>query len=74
MSRTPDPIKPQAIAFLMTVNALAGPVGYALAGPALQGWGVTPVEGVVAGGMSMAGLLLLGVPGLERRHPMPATV
>lgn len=72
MSRTPDPIKPQAIAFLMTVNALAGPVGYALAGPALQGWGVTPVEGIVAGGMSAAGLLLFGVPGLERRHPLPA--
>lgn len=67
MVRTPDAIKPQVIAFLMTINMLAGPIGYAVAGPALQSWGVTPVEAIVAAGMTVGALLLLTVSSVEKR-------
>lgn len=73
MTRTPDAIRPQALAFLITANMLAGPAGFALAGPALESWGVTPVEGIVAAGMTAALLLLLTIPRLDQRSvPAPA--
>jgi MFS family permease len=56
--RTPEELRAQTIAFVMTANLLAGPLGYALAGPALQAWGLRAVLLVVAAGISVAALLM----------------
>jgi MFS family permease len=56
--RTPEELRAQTIAFVMTASMLAGPFGYALAGPALQSWGLRTVLLVAAGGISVAALLM----------------
>jgi MFS family permease len=56
--RTPEELRAQTITFVMTANLLAGPLGYALVGPALQAWGLSTVLLVVAGGITLAALLM----------------
>lgn len=59
MLRAPEAIRPQVIAFVITANMLAGPLGYALAGPALDQFGTLPVLLVVAIGVSLAAVTML---------------
>jgi MFS family permease len=56
--RTPEEVRAQTITFVMTANLLAGPLGYAIAGPALERWGISPVLLIVAAGISAAAVLL----------------
>lgn len=56
--RTPERFRAQTIAFVMTANLLAGPLGYALSGPAMQAWGLRTMYIAVAGGVSVAALLM----------------
>jgi MFS family permease len=58
MLRTPPHLRVQAITFVMTANLVAGPAGYALAGPAFQYWGMRATFLLVAGGISVAALLM----------------
>jgi MFS family permease len=58
MLRTPAGLRAQVITFVMTANLLAGPAGYALAGPAFQFWGLRATFLLVAGGISVAALLM----------------
>jgi predicted MFS family arabinose efflux permease len=43
MLRAPEQVRAKVLAFVLTSNALAGPVAYALTGPALDRWGLTTV-------------------------------
>lgn len=61
MLRTEHSARPMAITFLMTANLLAGPLGYFVAGPLLAHWGLRPVLLVVAAGLSVAALVLVGL-------------
>lgn len=59
MLRAPENVRPQVMAFVITANMLAGPIAYALTGPALDRVGTMPVLLVVAAGVSFAALTLL---------------
>jgi MFS family permease len=71
MLRAPESIRPQVMAFVMTANLLAGPLGFALAGPALDQLGITPVLLIVAAGVTLAALTLLS---LVRQDSPPRAV
>jgi predicted MFS family arabinose efflux permease len=68
--RSPEHLRAKVITFVMTANLLAGPLGYALAGPALDQVGLTAVLLVVAGGITVAALTLVTMIGADRQ---PAT-
>lgn len=61
--RSPEHLRAKVITFVMTANLLAGPAGYALAGPALDQLGLSPVLLIVAGGTSLAALVLMTMAG-----------
>ncbi|HXP20055.1 MAG TPA: MFS transporter [Streptosporangiaceae bacterium] len=71
--RTPEELRAQVIAFVMTANLLAGPLGYALAGPALQAWGLRTVLLVVAAGISVAALLMSTIIKVDAAGAEPAS-
>ncbi len=56
--RTPPELRPKAITFVMTANLLASPAGYALSGQMFQHWGLRTTYIIVAGGISVAALLM----------------
>ena len=56
--RAPSELRAQVITFVVTASALAGPLGYVLAGPALELWGLGPLLVVVAAGLTVAAVLL----------------
>ncbi len=59
--RSPERLRAQTITFVMTANLLAGPIGYAVAGPLLQSRGITTVMATVATGITVAALLLISL-------------
>ena len=65
--RSPEHLRAKVITFVMTANLLAGPLGYALAGPALDRFGLTAVLLVVAGGVTLAALTLVTMIGADRQ-------
>lgn len=67
MLRAPEDVRTQVITFVMTANLLAGPAGYALAGPALDMFGITPVLLLVAAGTTVAAVLMLSLLGVEKQ-------
>ncbi len=70
--RTPEELRAQVITFVMTANLLAGPVGYALAGPALQAWGLTTLFIVVAAGITAAAALMTTIIRVDTETSEPA--
>jgi MFS family permease len=67
--RSPEHLRAKVITFVMTANLLAGPVGYALAGPALDQLGLTAVLLVIAGGITLAALTLVTMIGADGSRP-----
>ncbi len=59
MLRAPLPVRAKVLSFVLTTNLLAGPVAYAVTGPALDQWGLTRVYLVIALGVSFAAALML---------------
>jgi hypothetical protein len=59
MLRAPEQVRAKVLAFVLTSNAVAGPVAYALTGPALDRWGLTTVYAFVALGASAAAALMV---------------
>lgn len=75
MLRTPEELRAQVIAFVMTANLLVGPVGYAVTGPLLGWTSVRTVFLIMAAGVSAAAgvlCLLLRVQ-LDPASPAEAT-
>jgi MFS family permease len=56
--RTPKHLQPQVLSFVVMANLVAGPLGYALIGPAVQGVGLRGVFLVIAAGSTFAALLM----------------
>jgi len=55
-TRTPEALRPKVTTAVITTAMLAGPIGYALAGPLLEAWGPRPVFVLVATGQLLATL------------------
>jgi predicted MFS family arabinose efflux permease len=73
LTRTPEPSRAQAITFVMTANLLAGPLGYAAAGPVVEAWGVSRLLVIAAAGVSLAAMTLLsGMSGERPQEGMAA--
>ena len=54
-ARTPEDLRAKVITAVILVNTLAAPLGFLVAGPVLEHWGVVPLfTAVVAGMTSMA--------------------
>jgi MFS family permease len=53
-TRTPERLRAKVTTAVITVALLAGPVGYAIAGPLLEAWGPRPVFVLVATGQLLA--------------------
>jgi MFS family permease len=63
--RTPAEKRVQVITFVMTANLIAGPLGYALAGPALDQLGIAATLLVAAAVSTLAALLLVPLARLD---------
>jgi MFS family permease len=64
--RTPKHLQPQVLSFVVMANLIAGPLGYALIGPAVQGVGLRGVFLIIAGGTSFAALLMTTLIGQDK--------
>jgi predicted MFS family arabinose efflux permease len=51
-SRTPDELRALAITAVITLNTLAAPVGFLIAGQVLEHWGVVPLFTAVVAGVT----------------------
>ncbi len=60
-TRTPEQLRAKVTTAVITTAMLAGPVGYAIAGPLLEQWGPRAVFVVVASGQLLATLPFLAV-------------
>ena len=58
-TRVPQALQPKVIQALVTANTLAGPLGYAVAGPLFDGIGLHQTYAVVAAGALLAALLFV---------------
>ena len=58
-TRVPQALQPKVIQTLVTANTLAGPLGYAVAGPLFDGIGLHQTYAVVAAGALLAALLFV---------------
>lgn len=65
--RSPEHLRAKVITSVMTANLLAGPLGYALAGPAFERLGLTVVLLIVAGGVTLAALTLVTMAGADKQ-------
>ncbi|HKF15554.1 MAG TPA: MFS transporter [Gaiellaceae bacterium] len=57
--RTPVSLRPKVMTALVSAESVTGPIGYALAGPALAGLGLQTVYFVAAVGMTLVALMFL---------------
>jgi MFS family permease len=57
--RTPPSLRPKAMTAIVSAESVTGPVGYALAGPALSAFGLGTVYLVTAIGMTVVALIFL---------------
>ena len=75
-ARTPKALRAKVMTAVVAINTLAAPLGFLLAGQALEHWGVVPLFSGVAVGMTVAGLafstIALRFRGLDLA-PEPAT-
>jgi MFS family permease len=55
-SRTPETLRAKALTAVISVNTLAAPLGFLVAGQVLEHWGVAPLFAVVVAGMTVSGL------------------
>ena len=60
-TRTPEALRPKLMTSVLTVVMLAGPIGYAVAGPLLEELGTRTVFAIVAGGMTLFALYFASV-------------
>jgi len=51
-SRTPDELRAMVMTAVISVNTLAAPLGFLLAGQVLERWGVVPLFGIVVAGIT----------------------
>ncbi|HEY7223736.1 MAG TPA: MFS transporter [Micromonosporaceae bacterium] len=66
--RAPEPVRAKVVTFVLTTNMLTGPIAFALTGPALDHWGLTPVYVVVAVGVTAASALMVTLASVAPRQ------
>jgi MFS family permease len=74
MLLAPTDVRAKVVAFILTMNLLTGPLAYALTGPVLDRWGLTPVYVFVALGVSAAAAVLVTVAFVPSTDPSRSRV
>jgi len=67
-ARTPEDLRPKMMTALISVNTLAAPLGFLVAGQVLEEWGVVPLFTVVVAGMTWMALVFAAI-ALRHREP-----
>jgi predicted MFS family arabinose efflux permease len=70
-SRTPENLRAKVITAVISINTLAAPLGFLLAGQVLEHWGVAPLFTMVVAGMTWAVVVFATIV-LRHREPDPA--
>lgn len=73
MLRAPAEVRTKVLTLVLSANLLAGPLAFALTGPALERWGLTAVYVVVALGISVASALIATLGNVPPAVPPAAT-
>ena len=60
-ARTPEALRPKVMTAILSINTLAAPLGFLLAGQILERWGVDPIFFGVAAGCSVLSLLFASI-------------
>jgi len=66
MLRAPAAIRTKVLTFVFSANLFSGPLAFALTGPALERWGLTPVYVVIALGVSVASAVIVTLAAVPR--------
>ena len=69
MLLAPADLRAKVITFILTMNLLTGPIAYALTGPVLDRWKLTPVYVFVALGVSIAAAVLVSLAWVAKSPP-----
>jgi MFS family permease len=70
-SRTPEGLRAKVITAVISINTLAAPLGFLLAGQVLEHWGLVPLFTMVVAGMTWAVVVFATIV-LRHREPDPA--
>jgi predicted MFS family arabinose efflux permease len=74
-SRTPDALRAKVITAVISINTLAAPLGFLLAGQVLEHWGVAPLFALVVAGMTWVVIVFAAIVLRHRElDPAPAPV
>ena len=60
-SRTPDGLRAMVMTAVISINTLAAPLGFILAGQVLEHWGVVPLFAAVVGGITSMAILYAAI-------------
>jgi MFS family permease len=60
-SRTPDALRAKVMTAVISVNTLAAPVGFLLAGQVLERWGVVPLFAAVVLGITWMAIVFAAI-------------
>jgi MFS family permease len=67
-ARTPEGLRPKMMTAVISINTLAAPLGFVLAGQVLEHWGVVPLFTIVVAGMTWMALVFAAI-ALRHRDP-----
>jgi len=70
-ARTPEDLRPKMMTALISVNTLAAPLGFLIAGQVLERWGVVPLFTAVVAGMTWMAVVFAAI-ALRHREPEAA--
>jgi MFS family permease len=70
-ARTPEDLRPKVMTAVISINTLAAPLGFLLAGQVLEHWGVVPLFTIVVAGMTWMALVFAAI---VLRHRDPGAV
>lgn len=70
-ARTPEELRPKVITAVISVNTLAAPLGFLVAGQVLEHWGIVPLFTAVVGGMTWTAIVLAAIVLRHRDADLP---
>jgi predicted MFS family arabinose efflux permease len=71
-ARTPEALRAKVMTAVISVNTLAAPLGFLVAGQVLEHWGVVPLFTIVVGGMTWIAIVLSAILLRHRDAEAPA--
>ena len=60
-ARTPEALRAKVMTAVISVNTLAAPLGFLIAGQVLEQWGVVPLFTAVVGGMTAMAIVFASI-------------